>query len=105
MTLAPPRSSTAPPMTTDLADRDCCAGEDASTDRSRAAATASHRQNFKNSRDTAALYGSIGDQAALGLRAEGLRLQAEALAENRLYVAPSATAAADALRLSPHGAR
>jgi hypothetical protein len=54
---------------------------------------------FKNSRDTAALMDLSAIKQLSGLRAEGLRLQAEALAENRLYRRSSATAAADALRL------
>src|SRR5437879_13032602 len=54
---------------------------------------------FKNSRDTAALMDLSAIKQLSGLRADGLRLQAEALAENRLSRRSSAAAAADALRL------
>jgi glutathione synthase/RimK-type ligase-like ATP-grasp enzyme len=54
---------------------------------------------FKNPRDTAALMDLSAIKQLSGLRADGLRLQAQALAENRIYRRPSATAAADALGL------
>ena len=54
---------------------------------------------FKNPHDTAALMDLSAIKQLSGLRADGLRLQAQALAENRIYRRPSATAAADALRL------
>src|SRR5258708_15865441 len=54
---------------------------------------------FKNPRDTAALMDLSAIKQLSGLRADGLRLQAQALAENRIYRRPSATPAADALRL------
>jgi hypothetical protein len=54
---------------------------------------------FENPRDTAALMDLSAIKQLSGLRADGLRLQAEALAENRLYRRRSGKAAADGLRL------
>src|SRR5258708_8719466 len=56
---------------------------------------------FKNPRDTAALMDLSAIKQLSGLRADGLRLQAHALAANRLYLRPSATAPPHAPGLLP----
>jgi hypothetical protein len=54
---------------------------------------------FKNPRDTSALMDLSAIKQLSGLRADGLRLQAQALAENRLYRRLPVAPDADALRL------